>query len=226
MSNNIMWTFDQEALPAKKVTLYLDADDTVMQSSAAVVGILNEKYGISPKKTVEDVRDYDYRSIWKGLTKEEKRNIFESEEFYDKVELFPEFIEFYENGLEKFNFVVVTRGTVRNLEMKYEYLKKALGGEVNYIGLPVIYDEDGKELKSYHKYSINMRHGIQVDDEVKEFDKVNSPVKILLKTFGDRTWNNRGYENVPNFYVTNNWNEAIEIMEFAHREHYIFKKCN
>ena len=37
------------------VTLYVDADDTILDSSKAVIEILNEKYNLSPAKTILDI---------------------------------------------------------------------------------------------------------------------------------------------------------------------------
>ena len=78
-----------------RITLYLDADDTILLSSEAVIKILNKKYNINPPKTINGMKDWGYRSIYKYITTKEVENIYESDEFFNMVEFDPLFLDFY-----------------------------------------------------------------------------------------------------------------------------------
>ena len=56
-----------------KRTIFLDVDDVLLNSSAAVVAILNQRYGIN--KTLDDLVDWGYKSIYRNLTKEQVSEI-------------------------------------------------------------------------------------------------------------------------------------------------------
>lgn len=210
-----------------KITLYLDADDTVLRSSEAMIEILNKKYNINPAKTIKDLSDWGYRSIYGHMTPEEVREIYASDEFFDIVKINSTFLDFFKKSLAKVNFVFVTKGTPENIEKKEKYLRENLGLDFEYIGIPFKLDADGKVNTSFSKRSINMKHGIQIDDRVDCLKDSNAPIKILIKTYGDHYWNQmKDYSGIPNLYVVDNWEQAIQIIEFAYNEHFIFKKCN
>ena len=47
----------------RKIRLFIDADDTILESSKAAINILNKKFNIVPQKTYDDMKDWGYRSI-------------------------------------------------------------------------------------------------------------------------------------------------------------------
>lgn len=205
-----------------KITLYIDADDTIMLSSVAVIDILNEKYNIIPKKTIDDLRDWGYRSIYGRLSKEEKDAIYESDEFYDKVKIDPDFLNFYKTNHKFFDFVIVTKGTAINIKKKQKFLKSVLGNGFDYIGMSIDVNETDLS-KKFDKSSVNMKHGIQIDDRTDALAKTNAPIKILYRHNTDMTWN-RDYDGINNLYAANTWKEIIEILLFAKDNHFLFKR--
>lgn len=205
-----------------KITLYIDADDTIMLSSVAVIDILNEKYNIIPKKTIDDLRDWGYRSIYGRLSKEEKDAIYESDEFYDKVKIDPDFLNFYKSNHKFFDFVIVTKGTAINIKKKQKFLKSVLGNGFDYIGMSIDINETDLS-KTFDKSSVNMKHGIQIDDRTDALAKTNAPIKILYRHNTDMTWN-RDYDGINNLYAANTWKEIIEILLFAKDNHFLFKR--
>ena len=106
-----------------RITLYLDADDTILLSSEAVIKILNKKYNINPPKTINNMKDWEYRSIHKNITIEEVEGIYESDEFFNRVEFDPLFLDFYNKNKNKVNIVIVTKGTELNVIKKEKYIK-------------------------------------------------------------------------------------------------------
>ena len=208
-----------------KITVYLDADDTVLESSKAIIEILNKKYNINPAKTIKNMMDWEYKSIYKYITHSDICKIYESDEFFDIVQINEDFLNFYKESLNIINFVFVTKGTQINIDKKERYLRKLLGNTFQYIGMTFKVDGEGQHICNHNKVSINMRHGIQIDDRIDCLENTNAPIKILMKMYGDRYWN-MDYSGIPNLYAVNGWKEAIQIIKFAYNEHYIFKKCN
>ena len=183
--------------------VFIDADDTIMNSSKTVVDILNNKYGLS--KTVADVKDWCYRSIYPGMTPETVLEIYDSDEFFTRVKLDRSFINFHRAHLEDCEFVVVTKGTKINLEKKKKFLSGKIKGK--YAGL--IFDR----VHDFNKSIVDMRGGIQVDDRMDCLINTNAAVKILLTHGRSLPWN-QVEPNVENLYVVNNWHEAAEVIEF------------
>ena len=206
-----------------KITLYLDADDTILLSSEAVIKILNKKYNINPPKTIDNMKDWGYHSIYKHITTKEVEDIYESDDFFNMVEFDPLFLDFYNKNKNKINVVIVTKGTELNVTKKEKYIKSILGEDIEYIGMTFKYDVDGKRIKDYSKTNINMKHGIQIDDRTDALVNTNANVKILINNDRVRTWNQH-YENINNLYVARNWDEISKIVLFAYDNHFIFKK--
>ena len=91
---------------SKKVKLFIDADDTILRSSEAVIKLLNQKYGTN--KTTDDWDDWGYLSISEGkATRQDISDLFESQEFFDIVEIYDGF----EKMLDMFGDKVAVRIT-------------------------------------------------------------------------------------------------------------------
>ena len=207
----------------EKITLYVDVDDTILLSSEAVIKILNKKYNINPPKTIDNMKDWEYRSIYKYVTKKEIEKIYESDDFFDMVEFDQSFLNFYESNKDKINIVICTKGTKINIEKKESLIKSVLGEDITYIGMQFKLDSEGNSIKDYRKSIINMKHGIQIDDRTDALRDTNANVKILINNDRLRTWN-QNYEKINNLYVTRNWDEIGQIVLFAYDNHFVFKK--
>lgn len=207
----------------EKITLYLDADDTILRSSEAAIQIINKRFNINPPKTINDLHDWGYRSIYKNITAEDVTALYESDEFFNMVEFDQSFLNFYKQHKDKVEIVVVTKGTDVNLEKKEVLIKKVLGKSVQFVGLKFKYDVDGNVVREYNKKTVNMRHGIQIDDRTDSLRDTNANIKILINNDRVQTWNQH-YENINNLYVTRNWDEIAQIILFAYDNHFIFKK--
>lgn len=206
-----------------KIMLYLDVDDTIIKSSEAVIKILNKKYNITPPKSVNDMKDWGYRSIYKNITRCEVEEIYGSDEFFNIVEFDQDFLNFYNLNKNKIEITICTKGTKDNIEKKEKFIKNALGEGVNYIGMQFKLDEDGNNIEDYRKSTINMKHGIQIDDRTDALRDTNANIKILINNDRLLTWN-QNYENINNLYVVRNWHEISQIISFAYDNHFVFKK--
>ena len=206
-----------------KIMLYLDVDDTILKSSEAVIKIINKKYNINPPKTIDDMKDWGYRSIYKYITSDEVEKIYESDDFFNIVEFDQSFLDFYNNNKDKVDITICTKGTNINIEKKEQLVKKVLGENISYIGMRFKIDEDGNLIKDHRKSMISMKHGIQIDDRVDALRDTGANIKILINNDRIRTWNTN-YRNINNLYVVRNWDEISQIILFAYDNHFVFKK--
>ena len=71
-------------------TIYLDFDNTIVESNKKIIEILNNKYNLS--KTEDDMNDYEFHSIY-PISEKEKLDMFESDEFYTNLEFKPMVLE-------------------------------------------------------------------------------------------------------------------------------------
>lgn len=187
-----------------KTKIFLDCDDTILESSKCVINILNKKYNLH--KTIEDLKDFNYRSIYGPINKKEVFDIFESEEFWKNVEinkLFKENIEILKNDFE---IVFVSCGTDKNLNKKLKYLKKYF--DFDFIGKRI--SAEDVNLKKNH---IDMSNAIQIDDNPRSLNGTNAAIKIFLQNGRDVKGNDAPI-NEDNLYIVQNWSEILEILNF------------
>ena len=165
------------------VTLYVDADDTILDSSKAVIEILNEKYNLSPAKTILDLEDWNYHSICDEVTPAEVTEIYNSKDFFDRVKIKKGFENFWRKHKDKFSLKIVTKGTSENIRRKEEYFSKYLP-EAEIIGVGFSTDT----LSDFGKGHIDMTGGIQIDDRTDSLN-TNAPIKILITHGMQLPWN-------------------------------------
>lgn len=200
----------------EKTKLFIDIDDTILESSKAVIEILNKKYGLNKK--YEDLHDWEYRSIYHQLTKEEVIQIYNSDEFFEIVKIDEAFKKFYEKHKNDFVFKFVSKGTKKNLAKKAKFIKENLCGS-NFI--PCKFNE---HENNFDKSDIDMSGGIQIDDRFDCMEKTGANVKILLTHGREFTWN-RETRPLDNLYIVKNWDEISQILEFSLRCNSFMDRC-
>ena len=199
-----------------KRTIYLDVDDVLLDSSQAVINILNKRYNLN--KTFDDLEDWGYRSIYRLLKKEEVSEIYESEEFWTSVkpnQAILKILEDCENdpdGIwQQYNWILLTKGSRKSLEKKLNYLNTIPFFKRNelkwrYLGL-------GHGEK---KESVHMLGRIQIDDNYSFLNRTDADLKILIKNGKDTSFNRPKVEteNLENMYIVNDISQAFEIINF------------
>ena len=198
-----------------KQKIYWDIDDVVLKTNNQMVKLINEKY-LKPnglkEKSLENIKDWGFNSIYRELNLSQRIELFESEEFWLNVEINEDFLKIAQSGiLKKYNNVFLTQGTEKNLKMKKEFLynnnqlKKYIE-KFDYIGLDI------NEKKS----KINMEKSIQIDDNYENLKNTNASLKILVKNNIETNYNNSfGFIDTPdNLYNVNNLIEALDILKF------------
>jgi len=180
-------------------TVYIDFDETIVQSNKRIIDILNGRYGVN--KSEKDLKDYGYKSI-APISANEKFELFASDEFFDGLTFKDGFLDFYGKYKSIVNITIVTIGTKENLEKKEKWIRDNLDPEINCILI---------EGTSMNKKMVNMHKGIQIDDCTTCLD-TNAEIKILYKSEFDYPWQ-RGYEN-SDVLIASTWGQIDEILGF------------
>ena len=180
-------------------TVYIDFDNTIVESNQRVIEILNERYGLS--KTEDDLVDYGYKSI-APITEEEKLNIFSSDDFFSNLRFKSDFLKVLNKYSGKVKFIITTKGTEENLKKKKEWVKDNIPCDIGFVGIT---------NDSLSKKQVDMSDGIQIDDCTAALD-TNASLKILYKDNHNFSWQS-DYSNTD-IMVVNNWKEIDEIISF------------
>ena len=111
-----------------KKNLFLDVDDVILNSSEAVISILNERYSLNPPKTISDLQDWGYKSICRRVTSQEIVKIYESEEFWEKVQIKKEALIFLQDPFicNNYHIVFITKSNLNNVKEKEKMLYRTL----------------------------------------------------------------------------------------------------
>lgn len=180
-----------------------------------MVELINKKYRIPNNlepRTREQCKDWEFKGIWRNLTKEQQMELFESSDFWDTVTIKKEFYDIAQSGiLNEYDNIFVTKGSVYNIFKKKEFLYedvdiKDVFKNFGYIG--IVDDED--------KASIDMTDGIQIDDNYSNLKNTKAKIKILLKNNVESTVNNSfgKIDTLDNLYNVNSLNEVLDILKF------------
>lgn len=180
-------------------TVYVDFDNTIVESNQKVIEILNDKYGLN--KSEDDLEDYGYTSI-APITEEEKLGIFESDEFFSNLKFKSDFLKVLNKYDGKVKFIITTKGTAENLKKKEQWVKENIPGNVSFVGIT---------NNSLSKKQVDMTNGIQIDDCTAALD-TNADIKILYKDNHNFNWQSN-YNNT-NILVVNTWLEIDDILSF------------
>ncbi len=190
----------------KKIKLFVDFDNTMVNSNKAVVNILNKRYGVN--KDYRDCYKYSYKDLFPQLKEKEVLDIYESDEFYSQLEFVEDSYEILSFVRNSFDICVVSLGTELNLIKKREF---------------ILEKNSDLEIKKVHtntnnnldKNFIDMSESILIDDNSECLRNSNAKIKILFRNNKDTEWN-KVYPN-EEFYIVNSWEEISDILEFYER---------
>lgn len=198
----------------EKLKIFLDCDDTLIDSSECIIEILNSKYGLNKK--IDDLKDFEFKSIYKEMNSDKVFNLFESDDFWNSIKVKDGFnIDYFKR--KNLKPVVVSCGTKNNLNKKQKFIEDNFG--FKFIGL-----EFTPEDFSLNKSGIDMAGGIQIDDNYSSLEGTNAAIKILIQ-------NNRRFEwSIPkagedNLYVVQDWNDIYKILDFVIKYPEFIERC-
>lgn len=185
----------------KKEKIYVDADDVILNTSEVTINYLNNLYKIHPSKTINDLKDWKYKSIYRNINIDLLYKYWESNEFFNEIKIDEDFLEFYKNTKEIYEWIVFTHGTKINLQKKKEYFYKNLP-DIKILGVDF----------SQKKNLIDISDGIQIDDKYENLLS-NAYFKILKKNFRDTDYN-QVIQNHTNLYIVDDWKDIEQILRF------------
>lgn len=195
-----------------KHKIVLDFDDTIVKSSEQIIAMLNKKYNLH--KTMDDLTDWNYGSIYSNITDQEVTDLYSSSEFFNQVKPNTGVINFLVEFRYDYQYVVCTKGSIQNLKRKKQFLTTFFSflniRDWEFIGLPITNDAEHNLNKSVVDLSDCL---FCVDDNIEALLSMNAPKKILIKNYRDFSWNEVPV-NREDVYVINDFNDLIEMCRF------------
>lgn len=189
----------------KPIKVYLDFDNTLVDSNGAMVYLLNQEFGT--KKEYKDLKKYDFKDLFPELTDEHCEELFGDWRLFCLLEFFDDCFETLDFFKKRCEYSLVTYGNKYNLSAKKIWCERYL---------PFL-----KELHlleyvpgdmNYDKSMIDMSDGIFIDDHIEYLRSSNAKVKILFRNNHDGDWNE--INNLDDVYVVNSWKEIYHIIKF------------
>lgn len=165
-----------------KPKLYIDFDNTLVNTTEAICKLYNEKYKnykeFKPARWWE-VKRYDFLDECPLMSYDELMKLFESKEFFEIVEFMPYASSVTLELAEKYDINIVTIGRINNIKLKEKWIKSHMGYVKNIIGI--------NSMEFTDKSTIDMSDGIHIDDVSKMLHTSNAMRRIC---FGDvEPWN-------------------------------------
>lgn len=191
----------------KKLILYIDVDDTIINTAETFINYYCKKNSIN--KTIQNLKDWNFKSIDRRMPLGVFNEYIESDDFFNSVKINEIFLDFYEKNKDKYIWNFLTVGTYDNIIRKRILLIDNLVDFDKYCSFE--WCTQGKKEVEY-----NSDIGIQIDDNYENLHN-SSKYKILIKNFLETDYNqiNDAQENV---YAVNDWNEIIQCIEFFDKE--------
>ena len=96
----------------EKQKIVLDFDDTLVKSSEQIIHMLNQKHNLN--KTIADLTDWNYASIYPQITNQEITELYSSQQFFKEVmwnEGAKLFLLKFKNN---YKFVICSKGSKEN----------------------------------------------------------------------------------------------------------------
>ena len=196
----------------EKQKIVLDFDDTLVKSSEQIIRMINQKYGLN--KTIEDLTDWGYTSIYPSLTTKEITEFYSDEKFFKEVEWNEGVKSFLLEFKNDYKFIICSKGSKQNLYLKGLFL-------INwFIQLGIIdWEFKGIETNDDSDYTLNKSMVdfsdclFCVDDNVNALLSINTPKKILIKNYAEYFWNKTPI-NREDVYIINDFHDLKEICKF------------
>lgn len=159
------------------MNIFLDFDDTIVESINNVIRIANKRYNRNIQ--VSDIHHWDFTNLYDGIPSDDIIHIFGEQEFFDTLR--------FKRGailtLQKFskrNFLNIVSCVINYdaMMLKYHWINQHLNNmniPVGFMGIPPHKD----------KSIIDMSDGIAIDDNAQYLDVTNAKYKILFDNQND-----------------------------------------
>lgn len=158
--------------------IYLDFDETCVNSIDSVLIQLNRRYGTN--YNMYDVNTWNFNNIFPNIVSIEIEEIFDSREFFDRLT--------YKDGVGKFIekhldiITIVTKGNAMNLLLKELWIKHKFP-TIDFVGL------EGTVMdKSMVKMGLGALH---IDDNQDNLKSTDAEYKIMFVNVENAEWNDK-----------------------------------
>lgn len=162
-------------------TVYVDFDNTLVNTTKRIVDMYNEDYQYYKnfkKINPREVKTYGFKEC-ECASEEAINQYFNSPRFFEGLGLMNNAYDVLKDINKRFKIVVVSMGYSPNLKGKEEWIKKWLPF-ASFIGCNL------KEVKD--KSHIDMSDGILIDDSQSMLDSSNAVEKILFNPNDEEPW--------------------------------------
>ena len=209
-------TLDKERLilmsaDHKKKIFIIDFDDTLVKSSECIIDMINRDYGTN--KSIKDLKDWNYKSICREMTQEKVLELYEREEFFDNVKIQDGAQEFIERNSTEYKFVICTKGSPRNLDLKKKFCDDNFKGDIQFYGIEI--EKDNPHLD---KSILNcMNPAVCMDDHRDALNSLECPVKIIMTNGASYYWN-KMEGNGETLYMVKDFKEAQQVLDYLYIE--------
>lgn len=176
-------------------TLFIDFDSTIVDSSRAVIDVLN-KYCIKEKEhKIKETHtlEWNFTDIVPKKYQVLIPSIFETPMFFKELKLFDGVYETLEEISKYTRVVIVSIGTRLNIKQKMDWIETHLPF-VEFI--PIIKKQENLVM---NKSIINMSNGIMIDDHEDNLYSCNADIKVCYA--------NNGYD----YSVNRKWRKENDI---------------
>lgn len=189
--------------------IIIDIDDTLLKSSEEIIRQLNKKN--RTEKTIEDLKDYNYRSIDKNITQTDILDMYSSDVFFNNVKFNDYVIEFLKKFIKIFDIVFVSYGDHKNIAKKIKFINTMIKHyklhNISFVGCDI------NNLNKQKSDVILQNAYLVVDNHIEHLMEYQAPKKILLKNYCDVKWN-KAPINYENIYIVDNFKEIEEMIDF------------
>lgn len=177
--------------------------ELITNSAEVIINMLNDRYNITPAKTIKDLKDLTYKSIYRDIDGQDVESIKKTKEYYEKLEANKEFIDLYNNTKHFIEWVIViNQDEFQNLD----YVVLSTVWILKHVG-----DISIKRLSQpINKIQFD---GIHIDFNYNNFNFNKPNHKILLTQLLDTKYNYlKGGE--INTYLMHTWEDIKNTIEF------------
>lgn len=190
-----------------KYNLFLDFDNTIVDTISAIVELYNEDYSqregfkrINPK----NVKSWEFKEC-SLATYEEINKYFGTQRFFDKLNFYEKAVPTLRILSHIYNITIVSHGYPQNLLLKEKWVKDNIFSRVY---KPFNCKFIGVNWEEYpDKSHVDMTGGIFVDDSITNLKTSNAKYKILYGECFE--WN----ESNIDFIRCKNWTELLSQID-------------
>lgn len=203
-----------------KLKLFLDFDNTLVNTNKVAVEYFNTKFGKAYK--LEDLKNYNFMDLFPEISGEDIDEFFNGDFLFTNISFIGNSREVLEKFDEFLQVSIVSMCTESNKITKLYWIAENLPQFSEFYGVETgprtdeynsrWAESEGGTWSSHDKSSVDMSGGIFIDDHIDCLRSSNAKIKILFRFNQDGDWNE--FDNTDEIYVVNTWAEIEDILKF------------